>query len=248
MHFGESEGNALHAPLDKLWTHGQGSCFGIRPVRGMRAGGAAGLVLGSWALTLMTTFAKDASAEPNERQVEHRAQIVVPRAEETTRIAAILDVGLVPLGKIGGRLELALTPLHALYVEPSYIVRYIPSLERSISATEIDLGWHLFPQERGLRGFYFGPRAIFAAAGVEEARAAAWGFGADAGYQWVISGGPTLNVGVGIAYYHVVAQARPESIDIFWLLDPLYQRAISNATIHASGLMPLGMAGMGLAY
>lgn len=238
----------------------------IFDVRGLGAGGAKALVLGSWILVMTSAVASEATARDggaakgssmgelpmairgNEPRAEPREQIVVPRREEVKRFAAVFDVGLVPLGKIGGRFELAVTPLHAIYVEPSYIVRHIPDLNRSLSATEIDIGWHLFPQERGVDGFYFGPRAIFAATDVEEAKARAWGFGADVGYQWVIAGGPTLNIGAGIAYFHVVAQARPESIEIFRLLDPLYQQAISNATIHASGLMPLGMAGMGLAY
>lgn len=171
-----------------------------------------------------------------------------PVEEKTTQIAAIFDVAFVPLGKIGGRLEVALTPLHALYVEPSYIVRHIPSIDRSFSATEIDVGWHLFPKSRGLRGFYFGPRAIFAAASVEEAKAYGWGFGADVGYQWVIDGGPALNLGAGLGYYHIAAQARPEAFPIFSLLESTYRDAISRATISASGLMPLGMAGLGFAY
>lgn len=196
---------------------------------------------------LATTSAM-ARAEPMQAESPARLAVVVPQPEPTTHATVLLDVGLIPLGKIGGRLEVAVTEMHALYVEPSYIVRHIPELERSISATEIDLGWHLFPQARGLRGFYFGPRAIFAATAVDEARATAWGFGGDIGYQWVIVGGPTLNLGLGIAYYHVTATARPEAVKVFSLLDPMLQTAIRNATIHAHGLMPLGMAGMGFSY
>lgn len=201
---------------------------------------------GKWAVSLGALvaglgFASTASA--------HEAPaLVVPETQSIKRIAAVVDLGFIPLGKIGGRLEVALTPMHALYIEPSYIVRYIPSLERSVSATEIDIGWHLFPQARGIDGFYLGARGIFAAASVEEATAQAWGVGADLGYQWVLSGGPTFNLGAGIGYYHVTAHARPAAISVFWLLDPTYQDTISSATIHASGLMPLGMAGMGLAY
>lgn len=197
------------------------------------------------ALVTSTSFSW---AEPQPEEPSPRLSVVAAEPEPMTHVSALIDVALIPLGKIGGRFEVAVTEMHALYVEPSYIVRHIPELDRSISATEIDVGWHLFPKGQGLRGFHFGPRAIFAATSVEEARATAWGFGADIGYQWVIAGGPTLNLGVGIAYYHVTARARPEAISIFSLLEPKFQKAISNATIHAHGLMPLGMAGMGYSF
>lgn len=179
---------------------------------------------------------------------EPGARLVLPKAERVTHVAAIFDAALVPLGKIGGRFEVAFTPMHALYIEPSYIVRRIPGIERSISATEVDIGWHVFPQARGLCGFYLGPRALFAATSVEEATATAWGIGADFGYQWVLDGGPAFNLGIGIAYYHATAHPRPEAVPIFSLLQPAYQQAISQAAIHAWGVMPLGMAGMGFAY
>lgn len=193
------------------------------------------------ALVVGLGFAGTASADAGP-------QVVVPKPQPMKRVAAVVDLGFIPFGKIGGRLEVALTPMHALYVEPSYIVRHIPSLDRSVSATEVDIGWHLFPKAQGIDGFYVGARGIFAAAAVEEAHAQAWGVGADLGYQWVLSFGPTFNLGAGIGYYHVTAQARPAAISVFWLLDPTYRDTISSATIHASGLMPLGMAGMGLAY
>ncbi len=199
------------------------------------------------ALTL-TTSTSFSWAGPNPEPPAPRVAVVVEEPEPMTHVSALIDVAFIPLGKIGGRFEIAVTELHALYVEPSYIVRHIPEVDRSVSATEIDVGWHLFPKGQGLRGFHFGPRAIFAAASVEEARATAWGFGADIGYQWVIAGGPTLNLGVGIAYYHATARPRPEAIEVFTLLEPKFQKAISNAAIHAHGLMPLGMAGMGFSY
>lgn len=205
------------------------------------------LGLGSLAISLALSSPASASLEEGP-DVAERPALVVPEAKPTTQFSAIFDIALVPLGKIGGRLELALSPLHAVYIEPSYIVRYIPDLERSISATEIDLGWHIFPRNQGLRGFYFGPRVVFAATSAPEAKAQAWGFGGDIGYQWVFRGGPAINIGAGIAYFHVTAQARPDAISIWQFLEPTYQRAITNATIHASGLMPLGMAGLGFAY
>lgn len=197
---------------------------------------------------MLTTTSTISLAESSEAAPPARLSVVAAQPEPMTHATLLIDVALIPLGKIGGRLEAAVTEMHALYVEPSYIVRHIPDLERSISAIEVDLGWHIFPQGRGLRGFHFGPRAIFAGTSVEEARATAWGFGGDIGYQWVIAGGPTLNLGVGIAYYHVTATARPEAIQVFSLLDPMFQTAIRNATIHAHGFMPLGMAGMGFSY
>jgi len=202
---------------------------------------------GAVAMAVMTTGSM-ARAEAPPIEPPRRLAVVTDEPEPMTHASALIDVAFIPLGKIGGRFEVAVTGMHALYVEPSYIVRHIPQLDRSISAMEVDVGWHLFPKGRGLRGFHFGPRAVFAATSVEEARARAWAFGADVGYQWVIAGGPTLNLGVGIAYYHVTARARPEAISIFPLLEPKFQKAISNASIHAHGLMPLGMAGMGFSY
>lgn len=206
-------------------------------------------VMGLAVVAATIGFGTGAAAQPEAPRGEAPAHLdAVPTVERLTHFGVVVDAALVPLGKIGARFEAAITPMHALYVEPSYLVRHISSLDRTISGTEMDLGYHLFPQARGIRGFYFGPRAIFAGASTEDASGYLWGFGGDIGYQWALRGGPAINIGAGIAYYHLTARPDVRSMTALAFLDPVHQAAITSATANAWGVMPLGMAGFGLAY
>jgi hypothetical protein len=190
-----------------------------------------------------------AAAQPDAARARAPQRLEAVATEpRITHFGVVVDAALVPLGKIGARFEAAITPMHALYVEPSYLVRRIDAIDRTVTGTEMDVGYHLFPQARGIRGFYFGPRAIFAGASTEDASGYLWGFGGDLGYQWALRGGPAINIGAGVAYYHLTARPQVGSMTALAFLDPVHQAAITGATANAWGLMPLGMAGFGLAY
>lgn len=206
-------------------------------------------VMGLAAVAVALGFGTRAEAQGEAPRRDAAVQLdAVPRAERITHFGVVVDAALVPLGKIGARFEAAITPMHALYVEPSYLVRRISSIERTITGTEMDVGYHLFLQARGIRGFYFGPRAIFAGLSTDDASGHLWGFGGDVGYQWALRGGPAFNIGAGIAYYHLTARPELGSMMALAFLDPTHQAAITGATANAWGVMPLGMAGFGLAY
>lgn len=135
------------------------------------------------------------------------------RDSERIWVSALVNPVLAPWGRVAGRIEIAPLAAHALYFEFSKIDFYITNLERQVPVYEYDLGYHLFPQGRGVSGFYLGPRLILARGETDEGVGKATGIGGDLGYQFVIAGHLVINAGIGAAHFTASAEAKPGYIE-----------------------------------
>lgn len=169
-----------------------------------------------------------------------------------TYVAVIGNPALAPWGKLGGRLEIAPLPAHAIFVELSKIDLSI-DIQKGMSidaqGVEYDIGYHLFPQGAGARGFYIGPRFIVAQGESTQAIGRVWGVGGDLGYQLVVAEHVVLNLGVGIARVHASADAKQSYVDQATqdLPDKTILGGISLGTSKDLWI-PLATAGFGLAF
>lgn len=116
---------------------------------------------------------------------------------------------MAPWGRTSGRIEVAPLSAHALYFEFSKINIYVKNIECDVPVYEYDFGYHLFPQGRGVSGFYLGPRLIIARGETDEAVGKATGIGGDLGYQFVIARYFVINAGIGAAHFSASAEAKP---------------------------------------
>jgi hypothetical protein len=122
-----------------------------------------------------------------------------PKRHRRTYAVASFNPALTALGKTSGRFELAPLSAHAVFGEASRLALYVDDIDRAVSGTEVDLGYHLFPQGRGVYGLYLGPRYMFGSGEIPEAQWEFTGWGADLGYQFVVANHVVLNLGAGIA-------------------------------------------------
>ena len=165
------------------------------------------------------------------------------RASHGPRVAAIFNPVLAPLGKWSARLEVAPLRAHALFVEGS-IVRFSAN-DVHVSGIELDVGYHLFPLDQGLSGFYVGPRYVHASGESDVARGTVSGFGGDLGFQWVL-GVVALNMGVGAAWAKIKIAPKAEL-----LADPNVPdevKAQLPPSVDEMRAVPLATFGLGVAF
>ena len=159
------------------------------------------------------------------------------------RVAALFNPVLAPLGKWSARVEVAPLRAHALFVEGS-VVRFDVGDVR-VSGTELDVGYHLFPLDQGLAGFYLGPRYLHATGESDVARGTDNGFGGDLGFQWVL-GVVAINMGVGVAWTKVTLDPKTELLSSPDVPDDV--KASVPAPVEVKRVFPLGTLGVGLAF
>jgi hypothetical protein len=163
--------------------------------------------------------------------------------EAVPRVALLVNPALAPLGKWSARLEVAPLRAHALFVEASRA--RIDVGDTRVSGSEIDLGYHLFPLDRGLSGFYLGPRYLYAKGESDVARGTASGFGADLGFQWVI-GVFALNFGAGVARAKIVIEPKSELASAAGVPDEV--KASLPSRVETTQIVPLGTFGVGVSF
>jgi hypothetical protein len=164
------------------------------------------------------------------------------------RIAVMVNPALAPVGRIGARVELALLDSQAVFVEPAWFAKYVGAIDREVRGGQLDVGWHLYPAARGLRGPFLGVRATMAYGDTQEATATLAGAGFDLGWSWVLSGGAAIQLGGGMAWARLVARAKPGAVAELDVLEPAQRSQIESASIAASFLLPVATTGVGLAF
>ncbi len=221
---------------------------------------ASGGPLAPWSgplphVALTSVKASDLSHElkPNSERVvatppkDHRGE-PTETDDRRTYFAATFNPALMKLGKTSGRGELAPLVAHAVFVEISSISLFVDEVSRTVSGTEFDVGYHLFPQGRGAYGFYLGPRYVWGSGEIPEASWSFSGMGGDLGYQWVIANHIVFNLGAGVVRIDGKAELNEELIDD--LDDIPGEKADALKTLFTqerSYWIPLVTVGLGLA-
>lgn len=168
-------------------------------------------------------------------------------ADRKTYVAVTGNPALTVVGKTSGRLEIAPLAAHAAFVEVSRLSFFISELNRKITGTEIDVGYHLFPQGQGARGFYLGPRYLSGSGDIPEASWEFKGFGGDLGYQWVIAHHLVFNLGAGVARIEGKADLKEDAYDLPEGIDQEDLGAFSLSSQEESFWVPMLTLGLGLA-
>ncbi|HNS97710.1 MAG TPA: hypothetical protein PLJ27_09810 [Polyangiaceae bacterium] len=189
-------------------------------------------------------------SEPHPLAVIARAtpdQPPTPQDEPHTTIAVCINPALTVLGKTSARLELAPLGSHALFVEMSRLSFFISELNRKVTGTEYDIGYHLFPQGQGADGFYIGPRFLFGSGEITEARWSFRGFGGDLGYQWVIAHHLVFNLGGGVARIQGKAELEQDALGLPKQIPENVSGAFSLSSQQASLWVPMLTLALGFA-
>jgi len=174
---------------------------------------------------------------------------VTKNADRQTYVVATVNPALMALGKTSARFEIAPLAAHALFVEGSKLSLFIDDAGRTVSGTEIDVGYHLFPQGKGAHGFYLGPRYMSGSGEIPEASWEFQGVGGDLGYQWVIAHHLVFNLGAGVARVKGKADLKEEEYaDLLGDLDEDEADAFrSLSTQEEFFWVPMVTVGLGLA-
>jgi hypothetical protein len=141
------------------------------------------------------------------------------KGEGRTWVSLTANPALLPWGRMAARVEVAPLAAHALFFEygrwqlPIEYKALGQSVSREVPINEYGFGYHLYPQGRGVSGFYLGPRFIYARGETAEAVGTATAWGADLGYQLVIARHIVLNVGIGAVHLKARAEAKPGVVD-----------------------------------
>ncbi len=167
--------------------------------------------------------------------------------DRKTYVAVTGNPALTVVGKTSGRLEVAPLAAHAVFAEVSRLSFFISELNRKITGTEIDVGYHLFPQGQGARGFYLGPRYLSGSGDIPEASWEFKGFGGDLGYQWVIANHLVFNLGAGIARIEGKADLKEDAYDLPEGIDQEDLGAFSLSSQEEAFWVPMLTLGLGLA-
>jgi hypothetical protein len=177
--------------------------------------------------------------------------------EGRMNVSVIANPALLPWGRMAGRIEVAPLAAHALFFEfakwdlPISYQVLGQSTKLNVPVYEYGFGYHLYPQGRGVSGFYLGPRFIYAHGEAEQATGNAVAWGADLGYQLVIANHLVLNLGIGVMHISAKANAKQGYLD-------QVAQAVSSGGSSFSGSVELGKtleqwvpwptAGLGLAF
>lgn len=169
--------------------------------------------------------------------------------DRQTYVALTFNPALMALGKTSARLEIAPLAAHAVFLEGSRLSLFIDEVSRTVDGTEIDVGYHLYPQGKGAHGFYLGPRYMFGSGEIPEASWEFEGFGGDLGYQWVIAHHLVFNLGAGVARVNGKADLNEDEYsDLIDQLDEEDADAFrSLSTQEESFWVPMVTVGLGLA-
>ncbi|MCS6902543.1 MAG: hypothetical protein RMJ98_22955 [Myxococcales bacterium] len=137
----------------------------------------------------------------------------IPLASEEsfTVLSILVNPAFFPLGVWSVRAELAPLRYISGLAEYSRIQNFdVPGLKGKshLDGNALDLGFHVWPQGKGVHGVYLGPRYSFGSGedrtGYGEGDLSGWG--ADLGYQWV-AGLFSFNLGAGLG--QATARIRP---------------------------------------
>jgi hypothetical protein len=167
--------------------------------------------------------------------------------DRKTYVAVTANPALTVVGKTSGRLEIAPLAAHAVFVEVSRLSFFISELNRKITGTEFDIGYHLFPQGQGANGFYLGPRYLSGSGDIPEASWEFKGFGGDLGYQWVVAHHLVFNLGAGIARIQGKADLKDDAYDLPEGIDQEDLGAFSLSSQEEAFWVPMLTLGLGLA-
>ena len=137
---------------------------------------------------------------------DHASPPLDPDEDRQTYVVATVNPALMTFGKTSARLEIAPLAAHAVFLEVSRLSFYVDDASRTVTGTEFDVGYHLFPQGKGAYGFYIGPRYMFGSGDIPEASWEFQGIGGDLGYQWIIANHLVFNLGAGVARVEGKAQ------------------------------------------
>jgi hypothetical protein len=150
--------------------------------------------------------------QPVQRDVAAKA---APKQESRTYVSAIANPALLPWGRMAARIEVAPFAAHAVFFEFAkwdLAISYEAvgqTVSRQVPIYEYGGGYHLYPQGRGVSGFYLGPRFIYAKGETDEAVGTATAWGADVGYQFVVARHLVFNLGIGVVHLKAEAKAKP---------------------------------------
>lgn len=176
---------------------------------------------------------------------------VTPRAGPT--VSVLFNPALAPLGKWSGRLELAPVRALSLFAEASFVrglkvPRVASQLSRYVDGEMLDVGLHLFPAGKGLRGFYIGPRLSLGAGDTQDglARGTLRGWGFDLGVQWNISA-LAFNLGAGLAHNDITLKRGDDAERLAAERGVQIPEELGQGASRAQ-LLPLITAGVGFAF
>jgi hypothetical protein len=185
----------------------------------------------------------------SEPRMDRHWEPVTSDADRRTYIAVTANPALMALGKTSARLEIAPLAAHAVFLEASRLSLFIDDVGRTVSGTEFDVGYHLFPQGKGAHGFYLGPRYLFGSGDIPEASWEFKGVGGDLGYQWVIAHHLVFNLGAGIARVNGKAEINEDKYGD--LLDELPEEDAASfrslSSQEQAFWVPMVTVGLGLA-
>lgn len=188
-------------------------------------------------------------AQANPPPMDRNWEPVTQDEDRQTYVAATFNPALMTFGKTSGRLELAPLAAHAVFLEVSRLSLFIDDVGRTVSGTEFDIGYHLYPQGQGAHGFYLGPRYLFGSGEITEASWEFKGVGGDLGYQWVIAHHLVFNLGAGVARVNGKAEINDDYAD--GLLEQLGEEEAdafrSLSTQEQAFWVPMVTLGLGLA-